>query len=83
MPDIDLPAWTARYLSDGVALVRDPAGIYKFPVLGVDVGVADALENLPIELSMSMTQDEANAVCDSLGLARVDLKALANDRAGG
>ena len=83
MPDIDLLAWTARYLSDGVVLVRDPSGLHSFPVLGVDVGVTDALDSLPIELPMTMTQADADAVCGALGLERVDLAALADDRAGG
>jgi hypothetical protein len=82
-PDIDVPNWTARYLSPTVALVRDPDGLRDYPILGVQVAVEDALDNLPVELPLSMSQDEANAVCDSLGLARVDIDSLSADRVGG
>lgn len=83
IPDVDFPAWTARYLSDSVCLIRDPDGLRSYPVLGVDVTIDNALSSLPIELSLSMTQQDADDTCDYLGLARVDLAALAEDRIEG
>lgn len=83
VPDADVPGWTARYLSDSVALIRDPLGLKSYPVLGVDVSIESALQSLPIELSLSMTQAEADATCDYLGLRRVDVAQLASDRVEG
>jgi len=83
MPDTDVPSWTARYLSDSVALVRDPDGLRSYPVLGVDVDMSKALQSLPIELPLTMSQQEADAVTSALGLASVNIEELAADRIGG
>ena len=83
IPDTDVPAWTARYLSDDAVLIRDPDGRRSYPVLGVDVAVIDAIQSLPVELSLSMTQEDANAACDYHGLNRINLSELGSDRVGG
>lgn len=83
-PDIpDLFNWTVRYLSSELCLVRDADGLKDFPVFGVDVGLDNVMDALPVELPLTMRQAEADAACVAMGLSKVDLEALANDRAGG
>lgn len=80
-PDIDgLVGWTARYLSESVAVVRDPLGSKDFPLITEDTVIPD---DLPVMLDLSMTQADADTMCDKHGLARVDLVEFSTDRVGG
>lgn len=82
-PDVDFPNWTTRYLSEHVALVRDPNGIKNYPVFGVDVFIENALNSLPIELPLSLSQQEADTLCDLLEFERIDISSFAQDRVDG
>lgn len=80
-PDIDgLDGWTARYLSDDVAVVRDPYGTKDFPPFSLDAAIPG---DLPLALSLDLIQSEADALCDAYGLERVDLSQFSRDRVGG